>query len=201
MARWPGAWLAQYQTLLCERMYLMQKMMLWSIGSIALLFMLVSPSPADDLADMQAQMDMLRNRIDQQEKIINITNILGFKAFGLPMKTYFDFIHNCGDEDRSMGYSGQDNGFAFGLKVGKNKKKGDWSAGYKYAYIEANATPGAFNDSDFGHANRKGHTLGAKYNLTDSLTIGGKLLYTEPITGSSENQRDTTVQLDLVWKF
>ena len=136
-----------------------------------------------------------------QFQMINLTNKVGFKAFGLPMSTYFDWIHNCGDSDSTEDYDNQSDGYAFGLKVGKNKKKGDWSAGYKYAYIEANCTPGEFNDSDFGGANRKGHTWGAKYNLTDSLTIGGKVLWTEPVTGDDQNERDTTVQADLVWKF
>lgn len=136
-----------------------------------------------------------------QFQMINLTNKVDFKAFELPMKVYFDFIHNCGDKDPTPGYVGQDNGYAVGLKVGKNNKKGDWSAGYKYAYIEANATPGALNDSDFGGSNRKGHVCGAKYNLTDSLTIGGTVFWTEPVTGSSKGQRDTTVQADLVWKF
>ncbi len=133
--------------------------------------------------------------------MINLTNKVGFKAFGLPMKAYFDFIHNCGNEDPTPGYGGQDNGYAVGLKVGKNKKKGNWSASYKYAFIQANATAGALNDSDFGRANRKGHVWGAKYNITDSLTIGGKVFWTEPVTGANQNQRDVTVQADLVWKF
>ncbi len=136
-----------------------------------------------------------------QFHMFNLTNKVGFKALGLPMNAYFDWVHNCGDKDNTDDYDNQSDGYAIGLKVGKNKKKGDWSAGYKYAYIEANATPGAINDSDFGHSNRKGHTWGAKYNLTDSLTLGGKVLWTEPVTGDDQNERDTTVQADLIWKF
>ena len=117
------------------------------------------------------------------------------------MSVYFAWVHNCGDEDSDPEYSDQSDGYAVGLKVGKNKKKGDWSASYKYAYIEANSTAGAFNDSDFGHANSKGHVFGGKYNLADFLTLGGKVFYTEPVTGSHENERDVTVQADLVWKF
>ena len=135
-------------------------------------------------------------------QMINVTNKLGFKAFGLPMAAYFDFIHNCGDADPTADFQNEDNGCAVGLKVGKNKKKGDWSFGYKYAYIEANSTPGALNDSDFGGSNRQGHVLGAKYNLADSITLGGKFLYTQPITGATEeDRRDATVQVDMVWKF
>ncbi len=38
-------------------------------------------------------------------------------------------------------------------------------------------------------------------DVFDFLTFGGKLVHTEPIAGSSKNQRDTTVQADLIWKF
>lgn len=133
--------------------------------------------------------------------MINVTNKVKFKVLNIPMKAYFDFVHNCGDEDTTVGYRGQDNGYAVGAKIGKNKKKGDWSASYKYAYIEANATPGGLNDSDFGHSNRKGHVVGVKYNLTKFLTLGGKAFYTEPVCGNNEDQRDFTAQVDLVWKF
>ncbi len=134
-------------------------------------------------------------------QMVGLTNKVAFKAFNLPMNVYFDFIHNCGDDDSMPGYKSQSNGYAVGVKVGKNKKKGDWSLGYKYAYIEANATPGAWNDGDFGGSNRKGHVLGAVYSLTDALTLGGKLIHTEPVAGSAEDQRDTAVQADLMWKF
>lgn len=135
-------------------------------------------------------------------QMLNITNKVSWKAFGLPMAAYFDYILNCGDKDDGPhDFVNQNKGYALGFKVGKNKKKGDWSATYKYAYIEPNATPGGLNDADFGGSNRKGHVWGAKYNLTDFLTAGGKLFWTENVTGSSENERDTLVQADLAWKF
>ncbi len=136
-----------------------------------------------------------------QFHMINLTNIVKFKAWNLPMKVYFDWVHNLGDGDGMHPFNDQSDGYAAGIKVGKNKKKGDWSFGYKYAYIEANSTPGQFNDADFGGANRKGHVFGAKYNLTNFLTAGGKVFHTEDVTGSSENERDTLVQADLEWKF
>lgn len=92
-----------------------------------------------------------------QFHVINLTNIVGFEAFGLPMKAYFDWVHNCGDEDNDEDWDCQDTAYAVGLKIGKNKKKGDLSFSYKYAYIEANATPGALNDALFESSNRKGH--------------------------------------------
>lgn len=134
-------------------------------------------------------------------QVFNLLNKVSWKAFNLPMSAYFDYAHNCGDKDSTDPYDDQSDAYAVGIKVGKNKKRGDWSFSYAYKYIEANAMPGQFNDSDFGHANRKGHVLGAKYNIDKFLTAGITLFHTEPVVGSSENNTNTTIQADLVWKF
>lgn len=134
-------------------------------------------------------------------QIINLTNKVKFKLFGMTQSAYFDFAHNCGDKDRNSGYKNQNNAYAVGYKLGGNKKKGDWSAGYKYAYIEANSVVGWFSDSDFGFANKKGHVIGAKYNLSNDITIGGKVFITESIAGLESGKTDITTQLDMVWKF
>jgi len=137
----------------------------------------------------------------RQFHMINFTNKVGFKLLDLPWKAYFDIVCNCGEQDRDTDYDDQGVGYAVGLKVGKNKKKGDWSVGYKYAYIEANCTPGAFNDSDFGGTNRKGHVWSGVYNLTDFLTVGARVFWTEPVTGPHDDERDVLTQVDLVWSF
>lgn len=128
--------------------------------------------------------------------VLNFTNKLSWKSFNLPMSAYVDYAHNCSNE-----LGGQSDAYAFGYKVGKNKKKGDWSLKYKYAYIEANSTPGGFTDSDFGHANRKGHQCGAVYNLTDFLTCGVNVFYTEAISGITDGNSKFLVLADLIWKF
>ncbi len=132
----------------------------------------------------------------EEFNILNLTNKVSWKAFGLPMSAYIDYAHNSGNE-----LGGQSDAYAVGYKVGKNKKKGDWSAAYKYAWIEQNATPAAFNDSDFGNTNRKGHQWGGKYNLLDSLTIGANLFCTEPITGSGKDDTELLMLADLTWAF
>ncbi len=129
-------------------------------------------------------------------RVLNVTNKVGWKAFKLPMSIYVDYAHNSGNE-----LGGQSDAFAVGCKIGENKKKGDWSAKYKYAFIEANATPGRFNDSDFGHSNREGHQFGAVYSITDFLTASLNVFCTEPITGSDEDNTMFLVLADLIWKF
>ncbi|HOF18065.1 MAG TPA: putative porin [Phycisphaerae bacterium] len=140
--------------------------------------------------------------------VIGLANSLEIKAFGRPLSFYFDWAHNCAEADSVTDYAGANNAYYAGVKYGKNKKKGDWSAKYCYAYVEANSLPGNFVDSDFGHANRKGHVLKGEYNLLDDLTVGAALLLTEPIfsptttSGSSAYEdRTVTAQVDLVWKF
>ncbi len=140
-------------------------------------------------------------------RVASVSNKLEFDVSGAPVALFADWAHNCAEGDPDAAYHGEDNAYAAGVKVGKNKKKGDWSAGYKYAWVEANALPGYFVDSDFGFANRKGHVIGAAYNLLDSLTLGGKLLVTEPIfsptstASAADEDLTTTVQVDLLWKF
>ena len=85
--------------------------------------------------------------------------------------------------------------------------KADWSVKYCYARVEADSLPGYFVDSDFGHANRKGHVIGGASNLLDSLTAGVSVFLTEPVfsptttSGSPYEDLTVTVQADLVWKF
>jgi hypothetical protein len=136
-------------------------------------------------------------------RMIDMISQLSWKLCDLNWSAYVDIVHNCADNVAVADYRGQDNGYAAGLKVGQNKKKGDWSVAYKYAWIEANCTPGAFNDSDFNGTNRRGHVIGGVYNLTDDLTLGLTVFLTEPIAGptASADYRDTTTMADLVWKF
>ena len=137
--------------------------------------------------------------------VLNLHTKLDFMAFDLPWSVFFDWARNCREAESDPQLAGMDNAYHGGVKVGKNKTKGDWSASYEYAWIEHNSLPGHITDSDFARANRKGHILSAKYNLTDAVTAGLKLYYTQPvrsapIAGVSEDER-FTLMADLVWKF
>ncbi len=140
-------------------------------------------------------------------RVIGVNNRLAFPLLGRKAVLLADLAHNCGEGDATAKYTGQDNAFAAGIEWGKNKKKGDWSLKYRYAYVEANALPGYFVDSDFGYANRQGHIIGGAYNLLDDLTIGATVLMTEPVfspttsANSSDEDMTTTLMVDLLWKF
>ncbi|MGA2264972.1 MAG: putative porin [Phycisphaerae bacterium] len=147
-------------------------------------------------------------------RVAGVSNNLEFPVFNKPLVLIGDWAHNCGENDPMHQYSGQNNAYCAGLNYGVNKKKGDWSLKYRYAYIEADSMPGYFTDSDFGYANRKGHVFGGMYNIMDNLTIGPTLYFTQPIfapttttattvplNGNPNEKLTTTLFVDLVWKF
>lgn len=142
-------------------------------------------------------------------RIVYLSNQLDFPLFGHNMNLFADVAHNCGGDDTTHPqYDDQNNAYATGVKYGQNKKKGDWSVKYRYAWIEANALPGNFIDSDFGFANRQGHVVGGEYNLLDNVTVGANVFLTQPIfsptttSGSSVYENLTvTVLFDVIWKF
>jgi hypothetical protein len=133
-------------------------------------------------------------------KTLDFTNKLDFVAWGVPMNIFIDWAHNT---DAVGLPANSTDGLAVGLKVGANKKKGDWSAWFVWESLEANAVLAAFADDDFGwntQTNRRGTQIGVAYNITDSLTAGVKVYNTAPMTGAFKASR-FIMQADLVWKF
>ncbi|MGC9454041.1 MAG: putative porin [Phycisphaerae bacterium] len=133
--------------------------------------------------------------------VLNLHNQVKFRAMDLPMALYFDWAHNCREDETTAGLTGQDNAYHAGIKVGQNKRQGDWSARYEYFHIEANSMPGYWVDGDIGRANRRGHVAKAAYNLTDFMTAGLALFCTERIESTNGDDKAFTLQADLVWKF
>jgi len=134
-------------------------------------------------------------------EMVNLTHKVRWKMFKLPWCAYFDLVHNCEDDYPGGTDDGEaDDGFAIGVQVGENEKKGDWSLAYKYARIERFCTP-PLNDADFNFTNVQGHSIGAKYNLTDFLTVGAKVFVLRHIIAPIEDQNEITTQVDIAWKF
>jgi len=140
------------------------------------------------------------NNWARNTKMINVLAKVKLNTFDIPWQVYFDWVHNTAENDQTPGLENAADGYAFGVKFGRNKKQGDWSIGYQFKYIEENATPSGLNDSDFGGTDLRGHVIKSKYNLTDFLTAGGSFFITRPIAGEAE-RNDFLMQLDLVWKF
>jgi len=129
---------------------------------------------------------------------LNLTNAWRFQAGRLPMEAYIDWVHNCGANRETP--DEQNDGLAFGIKAGTNKKKGDLSLRYVYKYIQLEASPRAFNDGDFGDG-RKGHVVGVRYNLTDYMQAAATLYLTKPIYDPDPDGQRVRFQTDLIWKF
>ncbi len=133
--------------------------------------------------------------------VLNLHNKVGFEVMGLPISVFFDYAQNLRESERAYALRGRDKAFHAGVKFGTNKKAGDWSAGYEYAYIEHNSLPGFFADGDFARTNRRGHVLKGKYNITDFLAAGLTVFLTEPIRSTDGEDELFLVQADLLWKF
>lgn len=141
-------------------------------------------------------------------------NELSFYPFGTPVRPFFDYLVNTANGANAFNVAGtnEDHSWAYGLKVGKLNKKGDWEVGWQYRYVGANAQPG-FNDSDFGyeaHSGVRGNVFKAGYGLTDYLTLNGAMYFVENLNpgntrGLSDTygieQRQNRFQVDMTWKF
>ena len=135
-------------------------------------------------------------------RMIEVTTALKFKMFKMPFKAWGTWVNNCtGASQNPLAPTGEDNAWGIGLKVGKNKKKGDLSVEYAYKYIGANSVS-HLTQAVFGGPNRKGHSVFAKYNLQDRIELRLGLWSTQPIKfapGKDENK--FTTRVELLWKF
>lgn len=114
----------------------------------------------------------------------------------LPLSIFVNLVQN-------SGASINNNGYAFGAKVGKAKAPGDWQASWAWQNLEADAVIATFTNSDFGGGgtDAKGHILRSKYVLTNNSALAGTLFLNE-IDISSDNRHDySRLQLDLEFKF
>ena len=113
-----------------------------------------------------------------------------------PLSIFVNLVQN-------SGASINNNGYAFGAKVGKAKTPGDWQASWAWQNLKADAVIATFTDSDFGGGgtDAKGHTLKSKYVLANNWALAGTLFLNE-IDISSDNRHDySRLQLDLEFKF
>jgi len=132
---------------------------------------------------------------------------ISFKLGEIPTTLIFDYIVNTADNVPSD----QDTAYYLGFELGKAKKKGDWSIGYKYARIERDALIGSMNDQDFYGANRKGHKVKFQYKILDRLRFDAAYFYTDPVTDwdpadvtfdlNQEREHEDRVQTDLIFNF
>jgi hypothetical protein len=148
-----------------------------------------------------------------------------FKAWNQKFKFYWDFAYNVDAKERIRDVyqltqaNDLTDGIAWlaGIKVGDNKKKGDWSISADYRQVGVGSVDPNLSDSEWGNGflNQQGVKVAAVYNFTDFLT-GGLNSYTtwnykenlvpsgttgsgySSILGANYTQR---YQAEITWKF
>lgn len=143
-----------------------------------------------------------------QYKLLEAVSFLKFKAWQVPVRLEFDYVLNTADGVPSD----QDTGVYTAIHIGQDKKKGDLSFYYKYAYIEQNAVVGSLNDQDFYGANRKGHKVAVKYVPFNRTIVRLAFFYTDPVSrwrkagnplwdGDRYKMHEDRLQMDFIFKF
>lgn len=87
------------------------------------------------------------------------------ECHGTPLSFFGNWIKNI------AATSSEDTGWLIGTKINKAKDPGSWEASYMYENIEADATFGAINDSDFigGGTDGKGHIFDLTYQVSKNV--------------------------------
>jgi hypothetical protein len=100
-------------------------------------------------------------------------------------------------------FDGGNTGWIAGLKVGHPalQHRWDWALGANYRYIESDATPDAFNDSDFGlgGTNLKGYSVFGAVALSPRIGLALRWMSANEIGGPP--YRNDIVQFDFNAKF
>lgn len=118
-----------------------------------------------------------------------------------PVGFFVEFVNNLGAEDNAAGDS-LDTGFIVGFTIGKIKGPKSWAFSYSYRELQADASIGAFADSDIsgGGTDIKGSRIGFEYAIYKNWVVG-----TTVFIGSKKiettSDKYTRAQLDASFKF
>lgn len=106
-----------------------------------------------------------------------------------------EYVHNPDPDDDNEGYLG-------GIKIGHSKVSdgGQWQASFLYRYLERDAFPDTFPDSDFlgGSTNGEGFEFIASYAVVKHVSLGIDYYRSEQIDGDGDQD---LFQFDVVFKF
>ena len=143
-------------------------------------------------------------------KLIDVTGIFDIANFGRTRVSFTgDYVKNIGFDknkilqrsnlvvaNRNVGYLGR-----ITVGVPEIKARNDWQVFSTYRYLEGDAVPDAFTDSDFhlGGTNAKGWILGANYGIERNTWLTLKWLSADEIDGPP--LAIDVLQLDFNTKF
>lgn len=120
-------------------------------------------------------------------------------AWEKPLAFYGDYVVNTASGVQD------DTGWLVGTTFNKASAPGTWQVGYEYRDIEADATLGQFNDSDFigGGTDGKGHKFSFKYALAKNVAAG-TTYFLNRRDADGDGKRDdkySRLQFDVELKF
>ncbi|MGI9323638.1 MAG: putative porin [Pseudomonadales bacterium] len=121
----------------------------------------------------------------------------GFAEYSFPLNDseltlFADYVQNLGADD-------YDTGYALGAKL----KQNNWSMGWAYQDLEADAVLGTLTDSDFigGGTDGKGHILQAGYSLSKRIGLRGTLFLNDRNVDFGDEEDFKRLMLDISFKY
>ncbi len=134
---------------------------------------------------------------------ITIADPVAGAAAGTAAGNFYTNPCTADSNGRIARYDGGNQGYIIRGIVGTAvpKKFGDWNVELSYRYIEADATLDSLADSDFrlGGTNSKGYGIGGNFGLSRNVTLSGRWLSGNQISGPP--LAIDTLQVDLVAAF
>jgi len=121
---------------------------------------------------------------------------LDFSLFDQPAQVFANYVQNQAADENDTAY-------AFGLKLGAAKNKGEWQFGYVYQKLEADSVLGLLTDSDFGGGgtDSKGHILKGSYAVAKNFNASFTYFIND-VGLNRDNPIDfKRLQLDLAFKY
>jgi len=121
---------------------------------------------------------------------------LSFKLFDLPALVFANYVQNQAVDENDTAY-------AFGLKLGAARNKGEWQFGYVYQKLEADSVLGLLTDSDFGGGgtDSKGSIIKGSYAIAKNFNANLTYFINDVGLKSGEPFDFKRLQLDLSFKY
>lgn len=128
--------------------------------------------------------------------LIKIGFEAGYNFDFAPVKFFVDYISNTAAE------GDLDSGYLIGFSVGKLSGAKSWMFTYSYRHLEADATVGAFSDSELagGGTDIKGSKIAIDYGISKNWSVGTIILVGNKKIDTTSD-KVTRVQLDMNFKF
>jgi len=126
----------------------------------------------------------------------NMFSELRFDLGGEPTTFFADYVSNT----EAVVF---DDGYAAGITYGRISSPGDWSLGYIYQDLGANAVVGAFSDSDFagGTSDGRGHTFRAGYILQNGWNFSVRFVSGERGEAAGKKRDYNRLMADVSFRY